>query len=91
MDRRDKINARRRELYDQEHKDKKREYYEKNKERINKYKKEYREANKDSIIDKYITTKYKCGCGKEYSLTHKTRHLSSNYHKKHLDTQATVY
>ena len=91
MDKRDSINARRRELYGQKHRDKKREYYEMNKERINMRKKEYREANKESIIDKYISTKYKCGCGKEYSLTHKARHLSSNYHMKHLATQTTDY
>ena len=85
MDRRDTINARRRELYDQKHKDKKREYYENNKERISEYKREYREANKGSIIDKYLTTKYKCGCGKDYSLNHKARHLRSNYHMRHCD------
>ena len=37
------------------------------------------------LCDKeYKYTKMLCDCGKQYTRTHKLRHLKSNYHKKHL-------
>ena len=66
------------------------QYWDKNKDKINKYKKtiidktkgynkKYYETNRDKIIEK-ARTKYTCECGADLSYSHKARHEKTQKH-----------
>jgi len=62
-------------INDLELKDKKKEYYKKNKEILTVKFKEYYEVNKDKLQEKI-----NCECGGKYTFQHKSRHEKSNKH-----------
>jgi hypothetical protein len=53
----------------------KKQFYEDNKEKLQKQQKEYREENKEKIKEKH-----NCECGGHYTLGHKARHEKTKMH-----------
>ena len=99
-DNRDQILEKNKEYY-QDNKEKIKEYRDTHKEHKAEYDRDYREKNKDELLenkreyynnnrDKMITQKamkIECGCGKEYTYSHKTRHEKTKKHQEWLATQ----
>lgn len=73
--------------YNDDTKQYRKEYIEKNREKYLKYFKDRYEANKEEINAKYAV-KYKCGCGSTSTINHKARHERSQKHLKWLEENA---
>ena len=76
-------------------KEQSKKYREANKDKIKEQTKEYREKNKDKIKEqrkKYSQRTYQCLCdGENYSLSHKSRHLKSQYHISNLKSICDIH
>ena len=60
--------------------EKKREYIKQNKDKTKEYDRKYRDIHKEQIQERR-SAKCLCGCGKEYTLGHKSSHQKSIFHQ----------
>ena len=59
----------------------KKQYYNDNKDKLNKLQKDYNESNKDKLQQKFI-----CQCGGNYAYANKSIHIKSNKHQNYLQS-----
>ena len=60
--------------------------YQKNKEKINEYCKNYKEKNREAL-ECIAKQKHNCECGGKYTHQHRARHCDSKKHKKFIENQ----
>ena len=86
-ERSDERKQRNKELYLEHRKEKIKEYYELNKDKINEYKKEYYGLNKDKINEyqkEYKRKEYTCVCGKVVQMRSKLNHFKTLQHNEYI-------
>jgi hypothetical protein len=69
--------------YYNDNKEKYRDYYQNNKESMNKKSRDYHEKNKESM-NKKQKEKFNCECGGKFTRIHKATHLKTNRHQNYL-------
>ena len=73
----------------EQHKKCDKEYYEKNKNKMNEHKKIYYQKNKNKINEKR-SEQFTCECGSIYTISHKARHLRTTKHKSFVENNNLI-